>query len=257
MKFTQLKTLATKAVYFLDKHSPIILTGIAVATGITAVVLASKTTIKATRIIDAINNEKLENEEPKMTAWEVVKEVAPDYIPAALTLTVSVSCMIASTAILSKRNATLISMCALATTQLKEHQDKVEELFGKKKAQDVRVAVEEDKMKKNPQQPIILTGGGDVLCRDCLSGQPFRSSVEKIHYAINAANEELLNCGYISLNDVYYLIGGGLQQSQLGDEQGWRIENGFIYVDFDSALSPENEPVLLLRFKSLPIYHYE
>ena len=257
MKLTQIKEFAMKAAYLLDKHSPVILTGVAVATGITAVILTTKATIKATRVVDAINRQKEEDEEPKMTKWEVVKEVAPNYIPAALTLTVSVTCMVTSTAILTKRNAALMGMCALATTQLKEHQDKVEELFGKKKAQEVRVAVEEDKMKREDTRPIIVTGGGDVLCRDCLSGQMFRSSVEKIHYAINAANEELLNCGYISLNDVYYLIGGGLEQSMLGEEQGWRLENGFIYVDFDSALSPANEPVLLLRFKSLPMYHYE
>lgn len=255
MKFTQIKTLAKQAVYLLDKHSPVILTGIAVATGITAVVLATKTTIKATRIVDAENAKRIEDENPKMTRMEILEKVGPDYIPTALTLVASVSCMVSSTAILSKRNAALAGMCALATTQLKEHQDKVEELFGKKKAQEARVAVEEDKMSNEPNKPIVLTGGGDVLCRDCLSGQMFRSSVEKIHYAINAANEDLLNCGYISLNDVYYLM--GLEQTQIGEEQGWHIESGLINVDYDSGLSPSHEPVLLVRFVNLPRYRYD
>lgn len=255
MKLTQLKSLAKHAVYLLDKHSPIILTGLAVASGITAVVLASKATIKATRVIDAQNAKRIEESQPKMNALDVVKTVGIDYIPAGLTLVASASCMIASTAILSKRNAALMSMCALATTQLKEHEEKIEELFGKKKAQQARVALEEDRMKKEPSQNIILTGKGDTLCRDCYSGNPFRSSVEAIQRAINAANEDLLNVGYISLNDVYYLL--GIPEGQCGDECGWHIENGLINIQFDSALTPDNEPVLLLRFSNLPRYRYD
>lgn len=255
MKFTQLKEVAKHAVYLLDKHSPVILTGVAVATGITAVVLATNTTIKATRIVDMENAKREDEEKPRMTKWEIIGTVGPKYIPAGLTLLTSASCMIASTAILSKRNAALVSMCALATTQLKEHQDKVEELFGKKKAQDVRVAVEEDKKEEDAKKTIIVTGGGDVLCKDAYSGQMFRSSVAKIQGAIAGANAEIVDTGYISLNDVYWLL--GIEQTQVGDECGWHIESGRIQVDFDTCLSLNNEPVLVLRFVNLPRYRYD
>lgn len=257
MKLTQIKQAIYHVGFLIDKHSPVILTGIAVATGVTAVVLATKTTIKATRIVDAENAKRTDEGQEKLTTIEVVKEVGVDYIPVGLTAVASATCMIASTAILSKRNAALLSMCALATTQLKEYEDKIESMFGKKKAQEARVAIEEDKIKSNPDtyKNVLVTGKGDTLCRDCLSGQMFRSSVEKIHGAIQAANDELLNGGYISLNDVYYFM--GLEQTQIGDEQGWHIENGLIMEDYDSALSKDNEPILLVRFRNLPRYRFD
>lgn len=254
MKLAQIKQAVKYVGYVLDKNSPVILTGLAVAAGVTAVVMASRTTIKATRIIDAMNAEKADDQ-PKMTAWEIVKEVGPSYIPVGLTMVTSATCMIASTAILSKRNAALVSMCALAANELKEHEDKVRELFGAKKAQEVRAGIEQDRINKEPDNgKIICTGGDDTLCKDHLSGQYFRSSVEKIHAAINTANEDMLNTGYVSLNDVYYLM--GIEQSQIGDEQGWHVENGLIHVNYDSVLSKNNEPVLVIRFVNLPRYRF-
>lgn len=242
---------------FVGKNSPQILTGMAIAGGISAVILTGDATIKAAKIVSAENARRKTETQPEMTRGEMVETCWKLYIPAAFTLASSIVCSIGSCSIATKRNAALAGAYALASEKLKQYQEKTEEIAGKKKASDIRSAVHQEELRSldNESQPILVTGGGDLLCIDGFTGQRFRSSVDKVKMAIAKANEELYNGGYVSGNDLAYLL--GLRDSTLGQEFGWHIEDGIIDVHFDSELGPNDEPALVIEYRTLPRYRHD
>jgi hypothetical protein len=56
------------------------------------------------------------------------------------------------------------------------------------------------------------------------------------------------------LNDVYYAL--GIENTKMGDELGWRIEDGLIDFDFRSQLNNHGVPCLVIDYKVGPVYNY-
>lgn len=253
MKMKEVIKLVTN---FVGKNSPQILTGMAIAGAVSSVILTGNATIKATKIVEEENAKREKTNQPKMSRGEAIETCWTLYAPAAFTLASSIVCSIGSCSIATRRNAALAGAYALASEKLKQYQEKTEEVVGKKKASDIRSAVHREDIQKMDlgTQPIIVTGGGETLCIDGLTGQPFRSSVEKVRMAIAKANEELFNGGYVSGNDLAYLL--GIRDTTLGAEFGWQIEDGIIEVSFDSELTANDEPVLVVDYRTLPRYRH-
>lgn len=238
----------------MKKHSPEILTGIGVAGMVATTIMAVKATPKA---ILLINEKEVELRAEKLTKKEVVQTVWKCYIPAAVTGVASVACIIGASSINAKRNAALATAYTLTETALKEYKDKVVETIGEKKESEIRGAIAQDKLKNDPviQADVIETAKGKTLCYDALSGRYFRSDVDKIKRAEYELNKQLLNEGYISLNDFYYEI--ELEPIKVGDKLGWSArQERYIEVKFGSALTTEQEPCLVLDFSVAPLYDY-
>lgn len=238
----------------MKKHSPEILTGIGVAGMVATTIMAVKATPKA---ILLINEKEVELRAEKLTKKEVVQTVWKCYIPAAVTGVASIACIIGASSINAKRNAALATAYTLTETALKEYKDKVVETIGEKKESEIRGAIAQDKLKNDPviKTDVIETGKGKTLCYDALSGRYFRSDVDKIKRAEYELNKQLLNEGYISLNDFYYEI--ELEPIKVGDKLGWSArQERYIEVKFGSALTTEQEPCLVLDFSVAPIYDY-
>ena len=208
----------------LKKHSPEILTGIGIAGMIATTISAVKATPKALRLID----EKEIQENKRLTTAEVVLTTWKCYIPAAVTGALSVACLIGASAVSLKRNAALATAYTISETALKDYREKAVEVVGEKKEQAIRDAIAKDKLAGNPvdDKQIVMTGSGDTLCYDVLSGRYFKSDIEKIRKAINDLNRDMLSEQYVSLNDLYYAI--GLPDIKLGNDLGWNIDKGYI-----------------------------
>lgn len=238
----------------MKKHSPEILTGIGVAGMVATTIMAVKATPKA---ILLINEKEVELRAEKLTKKEVVQTVWKCYIPAAVTGVASIACIIGASSINAKRNAALATAYTLTETALKEYKDKVVETIGEKKESEIRGAIAQDKLRNDPviQADVIETAKGKTLCYDALSGRYFRSDVDKIKRAEYELNKQLLNEGYISLNDFYYEI--ELEPIKVGDKLGWSArQERYIEVKFGSALTTEQEPCLVLDFSVAPLYDY-
>lgn len=227
-------------------HSPSILTGISIASSVTAVVFAVRGTIKAEKIVQ-------EKELEKKT--DIVKECWPCYIPAAVSLATSVACAIGSNSVNAKRNAALAGAYALAADGLKTYKEKAKELLGEKKMSDLRDKVAEDQFKNVDNKLVVITGKGDILMKEMTSGQYFRSTHDAINNAINQANRDMVTDGSISLNDVYYYL--GVSQTALGSKLYWKLDDGFLDVNFGCAVSESGEPCLTVEFDKLPVYRYD
>lgn len=245
---TEAKTLFKSTERCISKNSPAILTGMAVVGVIGSVYFTGDATIKAVRLVD----EKNKNREEPLTKTEVVKICWKLYVPATISAGEAIICAIGANSINAKRNVALASAYALSTDALKAYKNKTEEVVGKTKMQKIRDEIFKEKVEKDSPEnkTIIMTGKGNVLCCESLSSQYFRSTVEGIDSAINRANEELLNEGYISLNGVYDYL--GLKSTKLGETVGWEASDGLITVSYASDLSNEKEPVLLVEFDGFP-----
>ena len=237
----------------IKKHSPDILTGIGIAGIITTTVMAVRATPKALILIE---ERKEEIGAEKLEAMDMVKTTWACYIPAAITGTLSVACLIGASSVNARRNAALATAYTLSESALKDYQGKVIEMFGEKKNEAVKDAVAKDKVEKNPvvTREVIITEKGNTLCYDAISGRYFKSDIEKIKKAECELNRQMLDDMYVSLNDFYYEI--GLDSVKLGDELGWNVDSGYIDLSFSSQLASDGTPCLVIDYSVAPRYDY-
>nr|DAS18594.1 MAG TPA: hypothetical protein [Caudoviricetes sp.] len=237
----------------IKKHSPEILTGIGIAGMITTTVMAVRATPKALILIE---ERKEEIGAEKLEAMDMVKTAWACYIPAAITGTLSVACLIGASSVNARRNAALATAYTLSESALKDYQGKVIEMFGEKKNEAMKDAIAKDKVEKNPvvTREVIITEKGNTLCYDAISGRYFKSDIEKIKKAECELNRQMLDDMYVSLNDFYYEI--GLDSVKLGDELGWNVDSGYIDLSFSSQLASDGTPCLVIDYSVAPRYDY-
>lgn len=237
----------------IKKHSPEILTGIGIAGMITTTVMAVRATPKALILIE---ERKEEIGAEKLEAMDMVRTTWVCYIPAAITGTLSVACLIGASSVNARRNAALATAYTLSESALKDYQGKVIEMFGEKKNEAVKDAMAKDKVEKNPvvTREVIITEKGNTLCYDAISGRYFKSDIEKIKKAECELNRQILDDMYVSLNDFYYEI--GLDSVKLGDELGWNVDSGYIDLSFSSQLASDGTPCLVIDYSVAPRYDY-
>lgn len=241
----------------LSKHSPEILTGLGIAGMVTTTVLAVKATPKALRIIEDYEETVLCDHE-KIKPVEAVKLTWKCYIPAIVTGTVSMVCLIGASSANVRRNAALATAYKLSETALTEYREKVVETVGENKEKAVREAIAKDKIEKNPvsEKEVIITGNGDSLCFDPLSSRYFMSNAETIKKAENTINKRMIQdiTGYASINDFYDEI--GLSHTEIGDYLGWNSEN-LIDLDIGAHKADDGRPSLVIGHYNRPQYDYD
>lgn len=244
------KTVGNK----LSEHSPEILTGIGITGLLSTTILAVKATPKALQLID---EKKEEMNTDELTNTEVVKTCWKCYIPAAVTASVSVACLIGANSVNNKRNAVLATAYKLSESAFSEYKEKVIETIGEKKEEEVRDKIAKGRIEQNPvkNNEVIITGKGDVLCYDIVSGRYFKSDVDKIRKAENTLNKKLMNDMYCSLNEFYDLI--GLPFTQMGFELGWNVNDSLVEIEFSTQLSEDDTPCVVIQYSVLPKCDYQ
>lgn len=245
----------------LSKRSPEILMGIGIAGMITTTVLAVKATPKAILLIE---DRKDELEVETLTPIETIKTTWKCYIPAAVSGTMSIACLIGSNSVNARRNAALATAYKLSETAFAEYRDGVVETIGEKKEKTVRDKVSEKQIKENPvnKTDIIVTGKGKTLFFDPLSHRYFYSSIEKIRRAENILNKEINTDPFDAgrtVNDFYTEI--GIPTTATGDALGWNLNIGLldIYLSYqggDEGTEFEDEPCAVLNFVNPPRYEF-
>lgn len=252
------------------KHSPEILTGIGITGMITATVMAVRVTPKALVLIEEekrqLNYELLEEAKSKgheecpridrLQQMELVKVTWKCYIPAAITGTMSIACLIGASSVNIRRNTALATAYKLSESTLREYQKKVVETIGEKKEQCVRDAVAKERLEKSPveSKEVIITSKGDTLCFDVISGRYFKSDIDKLKKVENELNRQMRDEMYISLNEFYYEI--GLDAVKMGDDLGWNINDGYIDLAFSSQLATDGTPCLVIDYGYGPRYDF-
>lgn len=247
---------------FATKRSPEILTGLGIAGMITATVLAVKATPKALELIEEekYKKEKKMPDEPRdLKPIEVVKVAWKPYIPAALTSIASVGCLIGANSVNARRQAALYSAYKLSETALTEYKENVVETIGEKKEKTVREKIAKDKVDQNPvtKTEIVVTGNGESLFFDPISGRYFKSDIETIRRIINDLNYAMGYGSemYVSLSQLYDEL--GMDHTAISDQIGWNIEDGLIEPDFSTQLTDDGRPCIVLDYLKVPKYNFD
>lgn len=241
-----IKQLVRTAGESVNRNSPEILTGIGVAGVVSTVALAIKGTVLAIEVID----DKEFYVKRKLETKEIIELVWKLYLPTAASGAITIASIIGSNRISSNRQAGLASLFAVADKSLKEYQDKVAEMFGEKKEAKVRDELAQDKLDESPVRDIIITGKGEYLFFDALSGRYFRSDMEKVRKAQNDFNELLFNDMYVPLNELYDML--GLEGTEMGTNTGWDVQNGKLDIHFSAKIAQDGEPCVVLGYSIQP-----
>ena len=256
MSKPNISSIMKSAQLWMTKHSPEILTGLGIAGMITTAVLAVKATPKALDLIEKKKEELDLGPNDKLTVAETVQAAWKPYIPAVATGAVSTACLIGASSVNLRRNAALAAAYHLSETALNEYKEQVIETIGKNKEKTIRDKVDKKRIENNPpaENEIILTGAGDTLCYDHHSGRYFETSIDKLKKIENELNAKLLREDYISLNDFYDEL--GLSFTSLGEDLGWRVDDGLIEFSFSAQLAM-GRPCLVLNYNIAPRYDYD
>lgn len=237
---------------FLNTNSPTIFAGIAIAGVIGTTAMAVRATLKARDIIDEACYEDPdtgEHIEPEVA--EKVVLTWKCYIPVALMAGLTIASIVTSHNIQNKRNVLLAGLYSTSQKALEDYQQKTEEVVGKKKAEQVRDAVTEDKLAKNPvhQNNVIVTGYGDTLCYDEWSGRYFRSDIHKVKRGLEDFWQQLRIEDRLPLNELYAYL--NLDSIGGGEEVGWTVDQRLEFT-YDSKLASDGSPCLVIHFSTPP-----
>lgn len=240
-----------------SKNSTLILTGLSVGgVGLTTG-LAIKATPKALWLLEKAGHSRRRARgfRPwlKSTA-EVVKLTWKCYIPTVAMGVATILCIIGNNKINLSRTAALASVLSITKAKAKEYEAKVIETIGEAKEQRIHDDIAQDHLDAKPLVPsqVIITGGGDMLCFDTLSGQYFTSDIEKIRRIENKINHGMMGSMFMfaSVNELNSEL--GIEPVLLGDEMGWNVDN-LLQFTFSSKLAKEGKPCLVIGYVTVPI----
>ena len=247
----------------LKKNSPKVLTGLSIASGVIACAAGFWAGWKSHETVakEVAERKKKDgvlevrkNGEETLPIPDIFKATWKYYIPPAVFLTLMTASAVSSNKVSSNRIAATTAAYSLAESAFKEYRDKAVEIVGKKKVQDIKDAVDKDRVEKNPVQiqKIIVTEAGNTLCYDPMTGRYFKSDIVAIKKAINELNRQLNIHDFVTLNDFYGEV--GLPYVDIGDDLGWSSDNGQITDDFSTQLSSDGVPCLVIGFMNPPSY---
>lgn len=243
-------------------NAPKILAALGV-TGIFATALsASHATAKACEAIKEEEHRREFEQEvngeaaSELTKKEKFKLVWKYYIPTVTTILAASSSIIAANCIMYKRNAALAASASLAINAYKDYKESVEKVGGEELVQKVQNDISQKKLDQADFSNIVDTGNGKELCYEPYSGRLFLSSIEQLRHAENNLAFKMLDDMWVTLNDYYYELGLEQVHHKLGDRLGWHLQDGRMSFSFDSRITQDGRPCIVVNTHLTPEYEY-
>lgn len=231
-----LKGLFGQAMTYVNKNSPMFLTGLGVVGVVTTGVMAYKAGPKAHQImLDYRKDKELIDPDDKETKRIVTKEaavkLAPVILPPIAMGILTCVCIISSHKISMKRVAVLSAAYNLADNKLKDYQKKVFETVGEMKNNQIKESIAKEHLDNtNTHVPAIITGYGDMPCLDGYTGTKFLGSQDKINKVILKLSKEIAELKkredepFIELWELYYELGIE-EQPPFSRDFGWYYDD--------------------------------
>lgn len=236
-------------------NAPTILTAIGVTGALTTAILASKASFKAAEIISEEQSAHDEVSRPDLfTLKGQAKLVWPQYIPAAVSAALTVSAIVCSNRISTKRAAALASAYTVSQEIFERYKDKVAETLGKDKEQKVRDEVAKDVVLQNPPPAmLVVSGSKDCWVHDEYTDRWFKSSHEALERAAIDINYQIVNEGSATLSDFWKLL--GVTHAAVYDAIGWNNSRK-LEISIGSTIMEDKTLALTLDFLTVPVREY-
>lgn len=239
-------------------NSPAILTAIGVTGTLTTAVLAAKGAFKAAEVILDAEQERekeyAEKGEPHVPAF-TFKEKADltwkCFVPAAVSLVATATAIICSNRISDRRAAAMASAYSVVEKSYTEYRAKNIKQNGKKKDEDIRSEMSEDRLNKQQasRATIVLTDKGDTLCFDMWTERQFTSNKNAIDAAVNEFNKTVQHQGYAPLSEFYSLL--GLSAPAHTHDIGYDGDR-LMEIEYDGHILDNGTPALAFDFRVKP-----
>lgn len=185
---------------------------------------------------------------------EYVKRSWKRHVLPVGTGALTVGAVVGANRISVSRTVALASAYALTNEKFSDYREKVEAKLGKKKTDEVKTEIAQEKVDNNPPpQHIIISSDAEQMCLDLWSMTYFKSDVETIRKAVNDINIQIMNSQYASLSDFYEKL--GITPGRMSDELGWNTDS-MLEVSFNSVLTEDHRAVLTVDFEHEPIRGY-
>jgi hypothetical protein len=230
--------------FFID-NSPLILTVVGVGGTVTTAVLAGQASFKAAKILEDLHKDIPKEDQ---SIEEDLKAVWQFYIPTVVFGALTVSAIVFSNRISTRRATALAAAYSLSERAYAEYREKVIERVGKAKEEQVRHDVAQAQVDKNPVTNVIFTKVEGTLCLDSITGRYFKSNIDVLKRKQNEINSNILRNGYASLYDFYKEI--GIPPTEFSGEIGW---TDIFEIYFSATITEDNEPCIVLNYSALPI----
>lgn len=194
----------------------------------------------------------LSNKDKVKVAWKC-------YIPAAITATTSIGCIIYSNYIQNKQKAALVVASSASQAIFEEYKNRVIEKLGsdgEKKIYSESVSAVSDRKREEMKKDIKHLNNDMDLCHDSLTGRYFYSTKADIENSVNKLNRQLNNGDpFISLNEFYSELDID-PIYPLGNKLGWNI-NKPLEVYFNTIFSRDDKPCIEVCWDNEPFAYYQ
>lgn len=232
------------------------------ALGLVSLVGAVATALNAEKpklILDEVRRKKaIENDIPEedveVTILEKGKALFKAYWPTLLLIVAGVGLVSSSDYISIRRETAVMAAYTITEKSFDTFKAKTEEMLGKEKTEEIQKEADRSGIKAVPKtsSTIVLTGRGNTLCFDSLSGRYFLSDTDIIKRAEYHINERLYDEMRVSVNEFYEEI--GLPACDLGREMCWDVQDGAFKIRYNSTLTDDDNPVLVLNYNVIPYF---
>lgn len=247
--------LVAQTIKLLSDNAPTILTALGVTGTVTTAYLTGRASVKA---VDMIREEEVNHEAMewgKLTPKEKFLLTWKEFIPAVGVGALTISCIIGVNRIGMRRTAALAAAYSLSEKAFDEYKAKVRERLGDSQERRVRDDIAQDQVNRNPlsRNEVILSGNGDVLCYDSITGRYFLSQMETLRRSMNDVNHQVLTQGYASLYNFFELV--GLASTPYSHEVGWNMDE-LMDISFSAVLAEDGRPCMSINYNISPIRKY-
>lgn len=228
----------------LALRSPEILTGLSVGGVITTSYLTAKGTIEAVELVKEAEDVGHIPEDRKEKVKTITKIVWRSYIPAGISAAFTVGCIVGASKASNKRTAAAVTAFSITEKAFDEYRAKVIDEIGAHKERAIRDAVAQDKVQRQGDKEVIITGSGDVMCCELYTHRYFKSDMESLRRAENEINYKITRDLYVTLDELYDIL--GLPHTQTSNKIGW--DSKLVEFIFSTVLSESGQPCLAFEY---------
>lgn len=189
----------------------------------------------------------MESESPYLTLKDKVKHTWPLYMPAVVSGTGTVACIIFSSKGNTKRTAAAVTAYSVTEKAFSEYRDKMVNELSRAKDQKALDSIAQDHVLAHPAPTsgLIVLGRDEVLCCEMYTMRYFRSSMETLKKAINETNSWIISNRRATLNDFYNEI--GIPATDVSAHLGWD-DGELMDLTFSAVLTDDERPCLAFRY---------
>lgn len=227
----------------VTKNSPTILTGLGVGGVITTAYLTGRAAFTSAEVIESDIYQNGYIDDPKKRAKRYTELTWRLYIPAGISGSIAIGCIIAGARVSSKRTAAAYSLLSVSQQAFDEYRDKVVEKFGEKKEQAIRAEIAQDRVNNNPPGQVII-GSGSVMCCELFTGRYFMCDIETLKKAEIFINRKILSETEATLDDFYYEV--KLEPTTDSSRCGWDL--GRTLELYFSAVLHNEKPCIAFEY---------